>query len=142
MKCLSLADAILADQPERMLGFWIENARLAGGSDQEKDQMEENARMIVTVWGPNKDASLHEYAFRLWNGLIDTFYSERWSKYFATVTENWENFDQSSFDDEIKDWEWQWNSLKGVELPTTPNGQGLEVAKQIYDFVTQEEKLK
>ncbi|GMH69651.1 hypothetical protein TL16_g05210 [Triparma laevis f. inornata] len=142
MKCLSLADAILADQPERMLGFWIENARLAGGSDQEKDQMEENARMIVTVWGPNKDASLHEYAFRLWNGLIDTFYSERWSKYFATVTENWENFDQSSFDDKIKDWEWQWNSLKGVELPTTPNGQGLEVAKQIYDFVTQEKKLK
>mmetsp|Transcript_16406 Transcript_16406/g.30686 ORF Transcript_16406/g.30686 Transcript_16406/m.30686 type:complete len:739 (+) Transcript_16406:52-2268(+) len=143
MKCLTLADAILADQPERMLGFWIENARLAGGSDEEQDQMEENARMIVTVWGPDKDASLHEYAFRLWNGLINKFYAQRWNKFFAEImsTNDWESgFNQTHFDDEIKEWEWEWTKQKGLELPTKPNGQGLEVAKQIYSFVTESRK--
>ena len=64
MQLLSLADELMLDQPERMLGYWIENARKAASSDAEADQFESNARWMVTLWGPDENAALHEYSFR------------------------------------------------------------------------------
>ena len=136
MNVMSLADELLADQPERMLGFWIEKARGAAASDGEQDQFEENARMILTLWGPDKNAPLHEYAYKLWNGLISTFYNQRWTQFFDMVKSDWAKFDQDTFNDEIVDWELAWTQLKGVDLTTKPNGKGLEVAKSVYELVS------
>jgi alpha-N-acetylglucosaminidase len=133
LRLLDQADLLLQDQPERMLGFWIENARLAGSDGEEADSMEHNARLIVTMWG-DPGSSLNEYAWRMWAGMLSTFYRPRWEKFFAAVEGG---LDQAAFTAQIKDWEEQWTKLTvdDVRLSSEPSGGGLEAAEQVFELL-------
>lgn len=138
LQLLDLTDELLQDQPERMLGFWIEKARLAASEegDAQEDFMEWNARTIVTIWG-DTGSSLNEYSYRLWAGLLSTFYRKRWEQFFNAVLDLEQTFDQDVFTSSIKEWEFEWTQLttKDVTLPSKPNGNGLELAKKAYELL-------
>jgi hypothetical protein len=47
-----------------------------GVHDNDADRMEWNARTIVTLWATER-SGLHEYSYRLWGGLVSSFYLPR-----------------------------------------------------------------
>ncbi len=67
-------DALLASRPEYRLSKWISDARGWGKTQEEKDLLEDNARMQVTLWG---GPELHDYAAKEWSGLVKDFYEYR-----------------------------------------------------------------
>jgi len=77
-------DALLATRREFLLGKWLADARRWGTTPAEADQCEQNARELITVWGPNRPkAYLFDYSGRQWSGLLRGFYLERWKQFFA-----------------------------------------------------------
>ena len=72
-------DRLVATQTYFLFGKWIADARAWGSTQAESDQLEHNARTLLTLWGP-KDAAetLHDYANREWAGLLGDFYHARW----------------------------------------------------------------
>jgi alpha-N-acetylglucosaminidase len=72
-------DALLNVREDLRLERWIASARAAGTDAAERDLFERTARMQVTVWG---GPDLHDYASKLWSGLVRDFYAMRWARYF------------------------------------------------------------
>ncbi|MDF0513753.1 alpha-N-acetylglucosaminidase TIM-barrel domain-containing protein [Agromyces sp. H3Y2-19a] len=84
---MDLLDAIVATQPQTLFGRWIADARAAGADAAEADRLEFDARSIVTTWGDRSavDAGLNDYANREWQGLVSTYYKDRWERFFASI---------------------------------------------------------
>lgn len=75
-------DRLLGTRSEFLLGKWIAAARSWGGTPGEADLYEQNARTLLTVWGPeNPNGLFFDYANRQWSGLIKGFYKPRWQKF-------------------------------------------------------------
>lgn len=73
-------DSLLESHPTLRLDRWLDFARRSGATDSLSDYYEQNARRIVTIWGPPVD----DYAARIWSGLIRDYYLPRWKHYFAS----------------------------------------------------------
>jgi alpha-N-acetylglucosaminidase len=138
-------DRLVGTRREFLLGRWLMSARSWGASDAERGLYEENARMLITVWGPNSpDAFLADYAGRQWSGLISGFYRERWRRYVAFLQTQRPNYDEgtlavvmnrpgnesSPFYHDLAQWEYAW--CKGHEsYPTQPQGDSIAVAREL-----------
>ena len=150
------AESLAATQEGRLLGQWIATARacatdesgaearaaaaLAGEGNAASsalalaDLYERNARNLISLWG-GPTSRLHEYSYRLWGGMIRTFYRPRWAKWLADVEAAMaagERFNQSRFDADIEQWEYAWGQQTGVDLPTTPSGGALQLAEAVH----------
>ena len=81
LQLILMQDTLLSTRPEFMVGRWLSQARSIGGTEEEKDWLEWNARVQITTWG-NRTASdtggLHDYAHKEWSGLLADFYYTRW----------------------------------------------------------------
>ncbi|HWD39392.1 MAG TPA: alpha-N-acetylglucosaminidase C-terminal domain-containing protein, partial [Fimbriimonas sp.] len=75
-------DRLMATRPEHRLSTWIADARKWGTTPAEKDHMERNARMQVTVWG---GPELYDYANKEWAGLNEDFMRRRWELFFEAL---------------------------------------------------------
>lgn len=157
------AELLAATQQGRLLGQWIEAARACAstslgsmiqGLDQRMtlstsssssaspvralalaDLYEHNARLLISLWGNRSDSELHEYSYRLWGGMIATFYRPRWEKWFTAVEESiatGKAFNVSEFWHHIEDWEESWTWETKVKLPTTPAGDVLRKARLVH----------
>lgn len=76
-----LQDELLATRPEFKVGTWIARARSLGGTPEEKELYEWNARVQITTWGNRlaaDEGGLRDYAHREWNGILKDFYYMRW----------------------------------------------------------------
>ncbi|KJD34736.1 alpha-N-acetylglucosaminidase [Tamlana nanhaiensis] len=124
-------DKLLATRKDFLLGPWIADARSWGITPKEKAVYEQNARDLITLWG-DANNPLHEYSNRQWSGLLTDFYKPRWEQFFAEVTTNWQNFNQTQFDESIKQWEWHWVTSR-KDYPLEASGNPNEVAKQLYE---------
>lgn len=124
-------DRLLASQKDFMLGPWLADARECGFTVEEKDLYEQNARDLITLWG-DADNRLHEYSNRQWSGLLNDFYKPRWEQFISQVQTDWELFDQKTFDEQIKLWEWQWVMSKN-EFPVNPEGNASEIALELHE---------
>ena len=86
-------DRLLATRPEFMLGRWTSAARhladeVCPGDARYADEMERNARTLITVWGTETAANaggLHDYANREWAGLLRDFHYVRWQRFFDAL---------------------------------------------------------
>ena len=123
-------DRLLATRKDFLLGPWIADARSWGETEEEKALYEQNARDLITLWG-GADNRLHEYSNRQWSGLFNDFYKPRWEQFFADVKNNWGQFDQNKFDEEIKQWEWTW-VLERKDFPVEASGSSNEVAAELH----------
>ncbi len=138
-------DTLLATRREFLLGRWLSDARRWGGTPQERDLYEENARMLLTVWGPNSpQAFLYDYAGRQWSGLLRGFYLKRWEKFFAFLATqppgyseaklplvmNRPGNDANPFYRDLSNWEYQW--CVGHESYTAqPEGDSVVTARAL-----------
>ncbi|MCB8904964.1 MULTISPECIES: alpha-N-acetylglucosaminidase [unclassified Streptomyces] len=71
-----------------LIGPWLADARSWGADPEEQDQLEYDARSILTTWadrGPSETGGLHDYANREWSGLVQDVYAPRWAAYFASL---------------------------------------------------------
>lgn len=71
-------DRLLCSHPVLRLENWLDYARRWGQTPEQKDDYEQNARRIVTIWGPPVD----DYSARIWSGLLRDYYLPRWKHYF------------------------------------------------------------
>lgn len=89
-------DSLLGTRREFLLGRWLEDARRWGADPAERDLCERNARLLVTVWGPESaGAFLFDYAGRQWAGLVRGFYMRRWAMFFDYLTSQPPGYDES-----------------------------------------------
>lgn len=134
LSLMSDLDKLLASRKDFLLGPWIAQSRSCGKTPEEQNLYERNARNLVTLWG-GEDNRLHEYACRQWSGLISDFYKPRWEQFFQVLQNSLKNkaeADISSFEADIKKWEWRWvNDHK--DFPTQPSGDPVRVAQQLHD---------
>ena len=81
---LDLQEQLMSTNKNRMVGTWLNQARNFGRTDYEKNLAERNARMQITIWGPdtNPATDLHDYAYKEWSGLIKDLYGVRWKLFF------------------------------------------------------------
>lgn len=92
---------------------------------------ERSARTMVTLWGP-QGSGLHEYAYRLWAGLVSDFHIPRWRTWFNDVIFALKGgmvFDQGAFDKKIQAWEEAW-TRRSNDYPTEPIGDALTLSQQ------------
>jgi alpha-N-acetylglucosaminidase len=123
-------DRLLATRKDFLLGPWLADARSWGTTPDEKALYEQNARDLITLWG-GADNRLHEYSNRQWSGLLNDFYKPRWEQFFSGVSNNWGSFDQEAFDDQMKQWEWNWVTSQ-KDFPLEAKGSPAEVAEELY----------
>ncbi len=85
---MKLMDKVLATSPQHLLGRWLADARSWGATGAEKDQLEYDARSIITTWGGrvSSEEGLHDYANREWAGLVGGLYHTRWKTYFTDLS--------------------------------------------------------
>lgn len=121
-------DRLLGSHPRFRLGTWIEQARERGVTEEEKDLMEWNARMLLTTWGAERQCNrggLHDYANREWNGLLRHYYYPRWQRYFESGECDWFN-------------ELEWPFVKGETVAygtfsSNPEGNPIELANEVMN---------
>lgn len=130
---ISDMDELLSTRKDFLLGCWLESAKRLGTNKEECDLFEKNARNLITLWG-DKDCKLHEYACKQWSGLLNGFYKVRWQMFARQVeTDMLHNrkFDQKKFDDNMKEWEWNW--INGHETYITePKGDAVKMSMKMH----------
>lgn len=85
LELLLLQDKLLSCRKEFCLSEWIGKARNSVKDPEAKEQMERNARMILTTWD-NQNSECNDLGHREWSGLIRDYYYPRWQLFF-----NWLN---------------------------------------------------
>ncbi|MDD4991831.1 MAG: alpha-N-acetylglucosaminidase [Paludibacter sp.] len=81
---LNLQEQLMSTNRKFMVGTWLKKAMCFGVTNYERKLYNENARLQITIWGPdsNPETELHDYAFKEWSGLIVDLYSKRWKLFF------------------------------------------------------------
>jgi alpha-N-acetylglucosaminidase len=124
-------DSLLATQQEFLFGKWISEGRGFGTTAADKELLEQNARTLVTVWGPEIPAqSLHDYSNREWSGLLKSFYYERWKVWIDTQLKG-----LRAGNAQPMDWfkrEEAWTHQRHA-FPSTPVGDSVAQAKRIAE---------
>lgn len=142
-------DRLLGTRPEYHLGHWLAAARRHGSTAAERDQFERNQAMLVTWWGPepggsDQAASIFDYGWREWSGLVGGYYRGRWRlfhEHLAGLLESGGTWTEAglpeaygrpalranAFYARLADWEWQWISSRH-DLPAEPQGDAAALA--------------
>lgn len=108
-----MMDALTATIPNQRLERLIDNARKYGYTKEESDYFEANAKRLLTQWGTNSTPALHDYASKVWSGLIRGYYLGRWTAYANSL--------QSGEALNLNEWETTWINKSGslTKAPTT-----------------------
>ncbi|MDH6623000.1 hypothetical protein M2271_000787 [Streptomyces sp. LBL] len=130
---MKLMDKVLATSGQHLLGRWLADARSWGGTKAEKDQLEYDARSIITTWASraSSEEGLHDYANREWSGLVGGLYLTRWTLYFRELSSALKEDRQPKTVDWFAledDWAHRHDSY-----PTKTTGDVQKVARQIHD---------
>lgn len=134
LKLILLQDELLATRPEFRVGRWIDYARNAGNTDEEKDLYEWNARVQITTWGARENANkgkLRDYAHKEWNGMLRDFYYPRWKKFFMTLQETLHGRQQlKEIDYYAMEEPW---TLSHKTYPSVAEGDAIDVAQKVFN---------
>lgn len=83
---IDMQDELLSCLPDFGVGRWIRTARELSPTPADEDLFEENARLLVTTWGPrnaSEQGKLRDYAHREWSGMLRDFYRPRWEAWIT-----------------------------------------------------------
>lgn len=95
-------DALVQTRVDNRVEQWIGAARAEGRTAEEKNLMEANARRQITVWG---GPALHEYAGKLWSGMVRDFYAPRWKLFFSLLGQG---VVPSECEERLRGWDEEW----------------------------------
>ncbi|RZK47332.1 MAG: hypothetical protein EOO87_22125, partial [Pedobacter sp.] len=123
-KLMRLQEELMASNKNFLLGRWLEKAKSFGETPYEKELSEINARMQITIWGPDE----HDYAHKEWAGLIKDLYLPRWKKFFEQLDREITGIPARKIDFFAMDLVWvkQRNSYA-----TLPKGNFLELINKV-----------
>ncbi len=123
-------DKLLGTMPEYRLSTWVNNARRWGKDRKEQEQLEQNAKLQVTVWG---GPELHDYAWKEWSGLVSSFYKERWTRFLRFMFSSGDKpLDMGAWNQSIADWELNWTKAVGLVNDET-KVDAITLAKQLLE---------
>lgn len=136
-------DRLLRTRKEFNFDSYLKTARSWGETETEKDQYEQNATTLFTIWGADGDPIIFDNAWHEWSGIIDGFYLQRWQRFYAMLEDclinnisysetglplvhGRETFRANAFYNDLADWEVAYT--KKVNKIRTPETQGDEMA--------------
>lgn len=125
-------DNLLSSDVHFLLGRWIEAAKKIKTSDKEAELYDMNARNQLTLWGPK--GNILDYGNKEWGGLINDYYSLRWSLFVHTLVSCINEgvpFDQKQFNNEVFKVESSFIE-NGVTYSSKPVGNAYEIASRIF----------
>ncbi|EDV26541.1 uncharacterized protein TRIADDRAFT_54660 [Trichoplax adhaerens] len=126
-------DTLLGTNSHFLLGRWVADALQHSNNISIKQQLRFNALNQITLWGPSKSI-LHDYANKMWNGLVDKFYKKRWLMFIKALSDSISNnilFDQQKFNLAVQKFEAAWASENNT-YATTSSGSSVTVSKQLF----------
>jgi alpha-N-acetylglucosaminidase len=127
-------DELAGTRAESSVGGWLAAARGWGGTPDEADVMERDARSLVSVWG-HQSSGLHDYSGRHWAGLVRDYYLPRWqlwARWLAAAVTTGSEPDVAVLRGRIVAHEEGWRGATGG-YPAKPSGDPLVVASRILD---------
>ena len=130
LKLIDDQNRLMGTLEEFLLGKWIKDARAKGKTKAEKNLMEYNAKLLLTLWKKESDTPLHEYAHREWNGLLGSLYKTRWEMFFAYLTKTMNNEPAESVD--FFAVEKKWIENQDMNFIQKPSGNSVDICKEIY----------
>ncbi|AIE85936.1 alpha-N-acetylglucosaminidase TIM-barrel domain-containing protein [Fimbriimonas ginsengisoli] len=122
-------DRVMAVRPEHRLSTWIRDARSWGRTPEEKDRMEWNARMQVTIWG---GPVLYDYANKEWAGLNEDFLRQRWQLFFDALEKGGSTGKLKAPD--YAKWEEAWTRQTNAPRESKPEPVGPMVREMIHKY--------
>jgi alpha-N-acetylglucosaminidase len=136
---ISDLDELVGTRKESLLGTWINDAQRSATDESEIPLFTRNAKNLLTTWGP-KNSDILDYSWRIWSGLLDDYYKQRWALFFNHIEEGLARNGSPSLrgvENKLMEWEWEWiNSPK--TYPTEPKGDEIEIATRLYKKYIQE----
>lgn len=133
-KLLLDLDRILTTHKNFLLGNWLESAKALATTQLEKQNYEYNARIQITIWGP--DGQIVDYATKQWAGMVKDYCLPRWQLFLDELANSIRG-KNAEFDNEAC----QRLIFRKIEEPfgisrklytTSPIGNTMSIAKEIY----------
>ncbi|AYD48716.1 alpha-N-acetylglucosaminidase [Arachidicoccus soli] len=115
---LANTDRLLLSHPNDRLDRWVNFAKAFGDNKTEKQYYAQDARRIITSWGPG----VGDYAAKMWGGLVNSYYLPRLKNNFDAQANH------SKFD--LQKWEENWVQ-NGDEKPQQPFANPLMEAQNL-----------
>eukprot|EP00118_Oscarella_pearsei_P005009 m.22289 g.22289 ORF g.22289 m.22289 type:complete len:807 (+) comp28318_c0_seq2:22-2442(+) len=132
MQLIDDLDSILGTNVNFLLGTWISSARSWGDTDEEKNQLEMNARNQVTLWGPR--GNIEDYASKNgWSGLVSDYYKSRWNLFTERLRASVHDgtaMDFDKYESDLLALEQDW-SYAVKTFPNEPTGDAIAVATKL-----------
>lgn len=125
-------DRLLSSDSNFLLGTWLEQAHSLALDEAEAQLYDMNARNQITLWGP--DGNILDYASKEWGGLMEDYYSQRWSLFVNTLVECLDRgrpFRQDSFNQAVFQVE-KGFVFNGRKYPSKPQGDTYEIVTRIF----------
>ena len=149
LEMLKDVDRLLRTRAELNFYNWLSRARSWGDTEEEKNLLEKDATALVTVWGADGDPLIFDYSWREWPGLIEQYYYQRWSKFYAMLQEHLdkgteykeeglklthgrESFRANEFYSKLGDWELEFVSTPNKVKTPIAQGDEVEIATELY----------
>ncbi|XP_021421011.2 alpha-N-acetylglucosaminidase [Oncorhynchus mykiss] len=125
-------ERLLSSDGHFLLGTWLEQARSLALDEAEARLYDMNARNQITLWGP--EGNILDYASKEWGGLMEDYYSQRWSLFVNTLVECLERgrpFRQDAFNQAVFQVEkgFVFNKRK---YPSKPQGDTYDIVSRIF----------
>lgn len=131
-------DLLLSTHEGFLFGPLLQEARSHGGSLMEKQLMEWNLKLQVTIWGesPTGDTELSDYANRQLSGLMSSYYRERWRKWIERLKTDLELnrvYTREEFLQEVNQFTHDWISNRQLDdFQTSPRNDCIEISQRLY----------
>ena len=120
-------DELAGTSPERRLDTWLRSARSWGETDRRADDLERDAKRLVTSW-VEPGHVLEDYAGKHWSGLAADYYLPRWQRWFAALlaAPTPDDLEPERFEERLSAFEREW--LDTPYRPTQAPQAGLRSA--------------
>ncbi|KAK8803747.1 hypothetical protein WA158_001441 [Blastocystis sp. Blastoise] len=131
-------DRILGTNLNFLLGVWTRRAASFAKDEEERRWLDFNAKNQITLWGPRGE--INDYAAKMWNGLVGTYYYGRWSYFFETALKyikEGKSIDWSEYYGKVIEMGVQWDN-DGKEYPNEPIGDSYLISKEIENKYIEE----
>lgn len=142
-------DELLRTRKEFNFDSWLTDARSWGITDAEKNLYERAASSLVTIWGGQTDVRQFDYSWREWTGLIEGYYLQRWTKFYAMLQKHLDEgttyreedakmdlgrqaFRANDFYSGLADWELSFVSRPNKARTPVVIGDEISVTKRLY----------
>lgn len=118
-------DRLTGTRSELRLDSWLLQASSLAENEAMRAYNRKNATMLITIWGPENNSHIYDYAWREWNGLLHGYYYQRWQKFFDMLSLDFyklpqypevcgipvydrDAYEGSEFLHQLSDWEREW----------------------------------